>query len=59
MFMKKFINDVANVEDEMIQGMLKGLSAVSSQAGLRKCGLSGRQKKTVKVALISGGGSWS
>lgn len=54
--MKKFINDVANVEDEMIQGMLKAYPQY-----LRKldCGnvVVRATKKEGKVALISGGGS--
>ncbi len=54
--MKKFINDVALVEDQMIQGMVKAYPQY-----LRKldCGnvVVRAQKKEGKVALISGGGS--
>ncbi|MGL5437507.1 MAG: dihydroxyacetone kinase subunit DhaK [Lachnospiraceae bacterium] len=54
--MKKFINDVAQVEDQMIQGMVKAYPQY-----LRKleCGnvVVRVQKKEGKVALISGGGS--
>ena len=53
--MKKFINDVANVENEMIQGLVK------ASPSLKKldCGnvVVRAQKKEGKVALISGGGS--
>ncbi len=54
--MKKFINDVAQVENEMIQGMVKAYPK-----HLRKldCGnvVVRAQKKEGRVALISGGGS--
>lgn len=54
--MKKFINDVALVEDQMIQGMVKAYPQY-----LRKldCGnvVVRAHKKEGKVALISGGGS--
>ncbi len=54
--MKKFINDVALVEDQMIQGMVKAYPGY-----LRKldCGnvVVRADKKAGKVALISGGGS--
>lgn len=54
--MKKFINDVALVEDQMIQGMVKAYPSY-----LRKldCGnvVVRAEKKEGKVALISGGGS--
>lgn len=54
--MKKFINDVALVEDQMIQGMVKAYPQY-----LRKldCGnvVVRANKKEGKVALISGGGS--
>lgn len=54
--MKKFINDVALVEDQMIQGMVKAYPQY-----LRKldCGnvVVRAGKKEGKVALISGGGS--
>ncbi len=54
--MKKFINDVALVEDQMIQGMVKAYPSY-----LRKldCGnvVVRASKKEGKVALISGGGS--
>lgn len=54
--MKKFINDVALVEDQMIQGMVKAYPGY-----LRKldCGnvVVRAHKKEGKVALISGGGS--
>ncbi len=54
--MKKFINDVAQVENQMIQGMVKAYPEY-----LRKldCGnvVVRAKKKEGKVALISGGGS--
>ena len=54
--MKKFINDVALVEDQMIQGMVKAYPGY-----LRKldCGnvVVRANKKEGKVAMISGGGS--
>ena len=54
--MKKFINDVSKVEEQMIQGMVKAYPGY-----LRKldCGnvVVRAQKKEAKVALISGGGS--
>ena len=54
--MKKFINDVAQVENQMIQGMVKAYPDY-----LRKldCGnvVVRAKKKEGKVALISGGGS--
>lgn len=54
--MKKFINDVANVENEMIQGMVKAYPDK-----LRKLDYGNivvrKDKKEGKVALISGGGS--
>lgn len=54
--MKKFINDVAMVEEQMIQGMVKAYPQY-----LRKldCGnvVVRAEKKEGKVALISGGGS--
>lgn len=54
--MKKFINDVALVEDQMIQGMVKAYPGY-----LRKldCGnvVVRAHKKEGRVALISGGGS--
>ena len=54
--MKKFINDVALVEEQMIQGMVKAYPGY-----LRKldCGnvVVRAHKKEGKVALISGGGS--
>lgn len=54
--MKKFINDAALVEDQMIQGMVKAYPKY-----LRKldCGnvVVRAEKKEGKVALISGGGS--
>ena len=54
--MKKFINDVSQVENEMIQGMIKAYPE-----HLRKldCGnvVVRATKKEGKVALISGGGS--
>lgn len=54
--MKKFINDVALVEEQMIQGMVKAYPQY-----LRKldCGnvVVRAHKKEGKVALISGGGS--
>ena len=54
--MKKFINDVADVENEMIQGMVKAYPDK-----LRKLDYGNivvrKDKKEGKVALISGGGS--
>ncbi|MDD4808247.1 MAG: dihydroxyacetone kinase subunit DhaK, partial [Oscillospiraceae bacterium] len=54
--MKKFINDVNNVEEEMIEGMVKAypqyLKRVEGTNVLVRA-----EKKTNKVALISGGGS--
>ena len=54
--MKKFINEVEQVENQMIQGMVKAYPAY-----LRKldCGnvVVRSEKKEHKVALISGGGS--
>ena len=54
--MKKFINDVALVEEQMIKGMVKAYPQY-----LRKldCGnvVVRAHKKEGKVALISGGGS--
>ena len=52
--MKKFINDAALVEDQMIQGMVKAYPKY-----LRNCGnvVVRAEKKEGKVALISGGGS--
>lgn len=54
--MKKFINDVSQVEDQMIQGMVK---AYPDHLGKLDCGnvVVRAQKKEGKVALISGGGS--
>lgn len=54
--MKKFINDVTQVENEMIQGMVK---AYPDQLKKLDCGnvLVRAVKKEGKVALISGGGS--
>ncbi len=54
--MKKIINDVSQVEQEMIQGLVKAhpqyLRRVTDSDVLARA-----QKKTGKVALISGGGS--
>ena len=54
--MKKFINDVALVEDQMIQGMVK---AFPQYVRKLDCGnvVVRATKKEGKVALISGGGS--
>lgn len=54
--MKKFINDVALVEDQMIQGMVK---AFPQYVRKLDCGnvVVRAKKKEGKVALISGGGS--
>ena len=54
--MKKFINDVSQVEDQMIQGMVK---AYPDHLRKLDCGnvVVRAQKKEGKVALISGGGS--
>lgn len=54
--MKKFINDVGLVEDQMIQGMVK---AYPSYLKKLDCGnvVVRATKKEGKVALISGGGS--
>lgn len=54
--MKKFINDVALVEDQMIQGMVKAYPQYLKKLD---CGnvVVRANKKEGKVALISGGGS--
>lgn len=54
--MKKFINDVALVEDQMIQGMVKAYPQYLKKLD---CGnvVVRASKKEGKVALISGGGS--
>ena len=54
--MKKFINKVENVENEMIQGMLK---AHSDKICKLDCGnvIVRKNKKEGKVAIITGGGS--
>ena len=54
--MKKFINDASQVEDQMIQGMVK---AYPDHLRKLDCGnvVVRAQKKEGKVALISGGGS--
>ena len=54
--MKKFINDVAQIENEMIQGLVK---AYPDKLAKLDCGnvVVRANKKTDKVALISGGGS--
>ena len=54
--MKKFINDVALVEDQMIQGMVKAYPGYLKKLD---CGnvVVRAKKKEGKVALISGGGS--
>ncbi len=54
--MKKFINDVALVEDQMIQGMVKAYPGYLKKLD---CGnvVVRADKKAGKVALISGGGS--
>lgn len=54
--MKKFINDVGQVENEMIQGMVK---AYPNHLRKLDCGnvVVRAKKKEGKVALISGGGS--
>lgn len=54
--MKKFINDVAQIENEMIQGMIK---AYPDKLRKLDCGnvVVRASKKEGKVALISGGGS--
>ena len=54
--MKKFINDVALVEDQMIQGMVKAYPGYLEKTGLRHV-VAVSHKKEGKVALISGGGS--
>ena len=53
--MKKFINDVAKVEDEMILGLVKACPSLKKL----DCGnvVVRADKKEGKVALISGGGS--
>ena len=53
--MKKFVNDVDQVEKEMLQGFLKANPAIVELP----CGgvLVRKQKKDGKVAIISGGGS--
>lgn len=54
--MKKIVNDVNNVEEEMIQGLVK-----SAPKKLRKLDYGTivvrADKKEGKVALVSGGGS--
>jgi len=54
--MKKFINKVENVEQEMVQGLIK---AYPNDLEKLDCGtvIVKKNKKTDKVALISGGGS--
>jgi len=54
--MKKFINDVNKVEEEMIEGLV---AAYPDQLEKLDCGtvVVRKNKKTDKVALISGGGS--
>lgn len=54
--MKKFINEVSKIEDEMIQGLVK---AYPKQLRKLDCGnvVVRAEKKQGKVALISGGGS--
>ena len=54
--MKKFINAVDQVEDEMVHGMVKAYPQYLKKLD---CGnvLVRAEKKTDKVALISGGGS--
>lgn len=54
--MKKFINAVDQVENEMVHGMVKAYPQYLKKLG---CGnvLVRAEKKTDKVALISGGGS--
>jgi len=54
--MKKFINNVENVEQEMVQGLIK---AYPNDLEKLDCGtvIVKKNKKTDKVALISGGGS--
>ena len=54
--MKKIINEVAVVEDQMIQGMIK---AYPQHISKLDCGnvVVRAKKKEGKVALISGGGS--
>lgn len=54
--MKKFINDVALVEDQMVQGMVKAYPQYLKKLD---CGnvVVRANKKEGKVALISGGGS--
>ena len=54
--MKKFINQVELVEDQMIQGMVK---AYPQYVRKLECGnvVVRTEKKEGKVALISGGGS--
>lgn len=53
--MKKFINDVSKVEDQMIQGLIKACPSLKKL----DCGnvVVRAEKKEGKVALISGGGS--
>lgn len=54
--MKKFINDVSQVENQMIQGMVKAYPAYLKKLD---CGnvVVRAEKKEGRVALISGGGS--
>ena len=54
--MKKFMNDVSQVENEMIQGMVKAYPTYLKKLD---CGnvVVRTKEKTGKVTLISGGGS--
>ena len=54
--MKKFINDVEQVENEMIQGMVKAYPQYLKQLEGHNVVVRAK-KKEGKVALISGGGS--
>ncbi|MBS5284925.1 MAG: dihydroxyacetone kinase subunit DhaK [Clostridiales bacterium] len=54
--MKKFINDAALVEDQMIQGMVKAYPQYLRKLDCRNVVVRAH-KKEGKVALISGGGS--
>lgn len=54
--MKKFINDVDQVEAEMVAGMAKAYPNYLRRLG-DSLGLARKEKKEGKVALVSGGGS--
>ena len=55
--MKKFINDVALVEEQMILGMVKAYPAHLRKLDCGNVVVRAKKKDSGKVALISGGGS--